>query len=427
MKKIVLFITLLISINISAQKSKIKDLEQERKQTLQEISNTNKLLRDTKRTTNNLLDRIKLISNQIAARQKVVRILGEEVESIDKEQLQIEADISRLETELREKQKSYAKAIDGMLQSRRTENKLLYILSGKSLSESLRRARYLRDYSEWRSGQAEDIKNKSKELQNKKIALVQSRKEKQQLLGQRAVEQESLKNEEANYKVEIAEAKKKQKELQQDLTKKKQRAAVLDQQIAKLIAEEVSKQSKKTKAKTSKKNNSKSRKNTTTSAKTNTKTTVDESKSSTTNNSEDIKLSDNFVSNKGRLPYPITGSAKITSRFGKHHHSQWDVTTSSNGIDLESQPGAEARAVFNGEVSRVVVFPGYNNCVIIRHGDYYTFYGNIKNMYVKQGDKVKTGQALGKVYTDPDTNLSELHFQLWKGTNKLNPEPWLKR
>lgn len=420
MRKTVLFITLLISLNISAQKSKIKDLERERKQTLLEISNTNKLLRDTKRTTSNLLDRIKLISNQIAARQKVVRLLGEEIDNIDKEQVQIESDIDKLEAELKDKQKSYAKAVDGVLRNRRTENKLLYILSGKSLTESLRRARYLRDYSEWRSQQAEDIKNKSKELLDKKQILVESKKEKQQLLSQRAIEQESLRNEEANYKLEIAEAKTKQKELQKELTQKKQRAAALDQQIAKLIAEEVSKQTKKAKKKPKRSNNTTA----------NTKPTTNESNETETNSvssTEDIKLSGNFVSNKGKFPYPITGRSRITSRFGKHHHSQWDVTTSSNGIDLQSQAGAEARSVFNGEVSRVVAFPGYNNCVIVRHGDYYTFYGNIKNMYVKQGDKVKTGQALGKVYTDPDTNLSELHFQLWKGINKLNPEPWLKK
>lgn len=425
MRKKVLFITLLISITISAQKSKIKDLERERKQTLQEISDTNKLLRDTKRSTSNLLDRIKLISNQIASRQKVVRLLGEEIENIEKEQVLIENDIVQLEGQLKEKQNSYAKAIDGMLRTRRGENKLLYILSGKSLTESIRRIRYLKDYSEWRSQQADDIKVKSKELQEKKQALAESKKEKQGLLNQRAIEQENLKNEEIAYKQEIDEAKKRQKELQKELAEKKKRAATLDRQISKLIAEEVSKQQKKTRKTTNKNTSKGTSKNTDKPAKdtnTNSSNSTEEAISV-----EDVKLSGNFTSNKGKLPYPITGNARVTSRFGTHRHSQWDVTTSSNGIDLQSQSGAEARSVFDGEVSRVVVFPGYNNCVIVRHGNYYSFYGNIKNMYVKQGDKVKAGQLLGKVYTDPDTNSSELHFQLWKGTNKLNPEPWLRK
>jgi septal ring factor EnvC (AmiA/AmiB activator) len=141
--------------------------------------------------------------------------------------------------------------------------------------------------------------------------------------------------------------------------------------------------------------------------------------------SENVVLSNNFASNRGKLPYPITGNYTITTRFGTHQHSKF-VTTSSSCIDIRSQAGAEAKAVFNGEVTYVAAIPGYNTCIIIRHGNYYTFYGNIQNIYIKQGDKVKTGQSLGKVFTDPDTGFSQIHFQLWQGTNKLNPEPWLR-
>ncbi|MDL2215275.1 peptidoglycan DD-metalloendopeptidase family protein, partial [Dysgonomonas sp. OttesenSCG-928-M03] len=142
---------------------------------------------------------------------------------------------------------------------------------------------------------------------------------------------------------------------------------------------------------------------------------------------ENFNLSSNFASNKGKLPIPVTGRYRIIGRFGTHRHGQWNVTTNSSGIDIQAQSGAQARAVFNGEVSRVVAFPGYNNCVIIRHGGYYTFYGNIQQVNVRQGQKVSAGQPLGVIYTDADTGSSQLHFQLWKGTNKLNPEPWLQR
>ena len=98
----------------------------------------------------------------------------------------------------------------------------------------------------------------------------------------------------------------------------------------------------------------------------------------------------------------------------------------SDGIDIRSQAGAEAKSVFDGEVTRVVAMPGYNTCIIICHGDYFTFYTNIDQLYVKQGDKVKTGQSLGRLYTDPGTNQSQIHFQLWLKTQKLNPEPWLR-
>ena len=124
---------------------------------------------------------------------------------------------------------------------------------------------------------------------------------------------------------------------------------------------------------------------------------------------------------------PVTGTASIVGSFGAKKHSEWNVTTNSNGIDIQAQKGASIRAVFDGEVSKVFSFPGSNTCVIVRHGEYYTFYANIYDLFVKQGDKVKTGESLGRIFTDPDTNVSSMHFQLWQKTTKLNPAPWLAR
>ncbi|MDR1502152.1 MAG: peptidoglycan DD-metalloendopeptidase family protein [Prevotella sp.] len=418
---------LLISICSFAQNSKIKELEQQRKNALREISNTDKLLKETKRSTTTLLDRIQLISNQIFSRQKVLDLLGQEITGINVEEKRIESEITILEAELKDKQKNYSKAIDGMLQNRQSENKMLFVLSGKSLTESYRRLRYLRDYSEWRKEQATEIKDKSAKLKERKEALIKTKQEKTALLGQRNTEQENLKKEETNYQTEVSEAQKKQKDLQKILTQKRQQAEALDRQIAKLIAEEVARQEReakriaaeKARAEAAKRTSKKSESTTTT------VTPPKEDAAKVVATPENIALSNNFASNRGRLPYPITGNYTITTRFGSHQHSRF-VTTSSSGIDIQSQSGAEAKSVFNGEVTYVAAIPGYNTCIIVRHGNYYTFYGNIQSIYVKQGDKVKTGQSLGKVYTDADTGFSQLHFQLWQGTNKLNPEPWLR-
>ncbi|WP_108820973.1 murein hydrolase activator EnvC [Dysgonomonas sp. Marseille-P4361] len=412
MRFYILFIVLLFSTASFAQSNtKIKDLERQRTETLREISNTDKLLKETKKSTETLLDRIKLISNQIFSRQKVLSLLESEIGEINTEQKRIEAEIIELEEELKEKQKNYAKAIEGMLSNRQSENKLLFILSGKSLTESYRRLRYLQEYSEWRSKQAEDIKSQNEKLKERKLALEKTKAEKTVLLGQRTSEQENLKKEESTFQIGVNEAKKKQKDLEKVLTQKRKQANDLDKQIAKLIAEEVARQEREAKRRAAAQGK------------------TAESKGSSAPaviTEENIKLSNNFSANQGKLPYPITGNYTITTRFGTHQHSKW-VTTSSSGIDIRSQAGAEAKSVFNGEVSYVAAIPGYNTCIIIRHGNYYTFYGNIQTIYVKQGDKVKTGQSLGKVYTDPDTGYSQMHFQLWRGTNKLNPEPWLRR
>lgn len=427
----VFLLVLLVSVSSFAQTARIKQLEEQRKQALRDISNTDQLLRDTRKTTSNLLDRVKLISNQIFSRQKVLTLLEQEVNGIGAEQIQIEKDIVRLESDLKEKQKNYAKAIDAMQRNRRSENKLLFVLSGKSLTESYRRMRYLSEYSDWRAKQADEIKEQSEKLKERKQALAKVKVEKTTLLGLRVNEQTNLKKEEENYKVEVNEAQQKQKDLQKILSQKQQQAQALDRQIAKLIAEEVARQEREAKRReeerlraeaTANKAAASTRTKTTTTPKTTTsKSTV--TKAPVT--PENVTLSNNFASNKGRLPYPISGNYTITTRFGSHQHTKF-VTTSSSGIDIRSQAGAEAKAVFNGEVTYVAAIPGYNTCIIVRHGNYYTFYGNIQSIYIKQGDKVKTGQTLGKVYTDPDTGYSEIHFQLWQGTTKMNPEPWLR-
>ncbi len=421
MRIFLLSLSLFISISAFAQTTReIKKLEEQRKQAMQDIANTNKLLNDTKKNTSSLLSRIDLISDQIITRQKIVNLLEAEIKGITSEQEKTEQDIIVLEKELKEQQKSYAKAVEAVLKNRNSENKLLFILSGKSLSESYRRLRYLKDYSNWRSTQADEITEKSNDLQERKITLEKTKASKLALLKQREIEQDNLKKEEDDYQQEVKEAQKKQKQLQQTLSQKRKQADALNKRIEKLIAEEVARQEREAKRKAKERASANAKGN---AGKGNSKPSI----GSATMTDADVKLSSNFASNRGKLPFPVTGTYSISNHFGSHQHRQWRVTTSSNGIDIKAQSGAEAKAVFNGEVSKVIAFPGYNNCLIIRHGNYYTFYGNIQSLYVKQGDTVTTGQALGKIYTDPDTNISELHFQLWQGTTKLNPEPWLRR
>jgi len=421
-----------LSIPAYSQTKKINDLENQRKKALQEIASTNKLLLDTKKTTATLLDRIKLISTQIISRQEVISLLNQEIAGITAEQKKTEAEIIALEAELKEKQNSYALAVKGMIRKKQNTNKLLFVLSGRSLGESVRRMRYLRDYSEWRNLQAEDIKSKQIELNEKKLALEQSRKEKIKLLDERKAEQSKLKDEEQTHQKEVTEAGKKQKELQALLQKKQVQADALNKQIEKLIAEEVARQEREAKRiaeekarleRERNKNRGSAKPETGTGTASTTTTTPAQ-----TETKESLNLSSNFVANKGKFPMPVTGgNYTIVGKFGTQNHTRWNVSTNSNGIDIQTNAGSEARSIFEGEVSRVFAFPGSNNCILVRHGGYYTVYANIQQVYVQQGQKITSGQSLGRIYTDADTGKTQLHFELWKGTTKLNPEPWLKR
>jgi septal ring factor EnvC (AmiA/AmiB activator) len=458
--RFITFTALILCVSAWGQTSKIKQLEIQRKKALLEIENTNKLLIDTKKISQNLLTRIKLISNQIDSRKQVVSLLEQEANALAVQQDITRKEIEVLEKELKGKQKNYAKAINGMLYRKQSENKLLYVLSGKSWAESMRRMRYLKEYSEWRSKEADAIRTKAQLLHEKKNDLEQQRKSKIILINQKDSEQQKLQKEENTHRQEVNEAQQKQKELQGILAQKKRQADQLNQQIERLIAEEVARQEreeqrlaeekarqlaakqkaereaqqreqqskpKETQPKKKKKGelepkkeDSKPRESAPAEQGSRTEKLLAEA------SSENMSLSNNFASNKGKLPVPVTGRYSIVSGFGQHQHSQY-VTTNSNGIDIQTQAGSEARAAFGGEVSRVVAFPGFNNCIIIRHGNYYTFYGNIQSVFVRVGQKVKTGQSLGKIFTDPDSGITQMHFQLWKGTNKQDPSPWIRR
>ena len=435
MRKILISFVLLFNVILSfSQTDKIKDLETKRKLALREIESTTLLLNNTKKNTTSLLNRINLLSEQINSRQKIISIINQEVQVISAEQVKTEKEIVGLQADLKVELDAYAKAVQGIVRQKQNKNKLLYVLSGKTLAESLRRMKYLKDYSEWRNQQAINISEKQSVLVGKKRMLEKSKADKLALLNTRKKEEENLEQEERVHQQEVAEANQKQKELQTLLQNKQKQANSLNAQIEKLIAEEVARQEREAKrlaAEQERKRKAAEERKKANQA----KATKSESlvvKQNNTENSgyvttENFKLSSNFASNKGRLPMPVTGRYTITSRFGIHQHDKWKVTTNNNGIDIQAQAGAQARAVFSGEVSRIVAFPGFNNCIIIRHGGYYTFYGNIQNVNVKQGQKVTAGQSIGSIYTDSDAGNSQLHFQLWQGTTKLNPEPWLSK
>ncbi len=455
MKKAILISFLLVlALGGFSQTQQIEALQKQRRALQQDIENTNKLYLDVSKQTATILDRINLINKQINARKELIAVQNQEISTLQKEEARLESEIIRLDKELKSKQESYAKAIRAMLNNKFSQNKFFFILSGKSLGESLRRMQYMRDYSKWQKSQAEEIKKQNAEVAAKKNELSEAKKVKEQALASLQQEQQKLQAEEKNRQSEMSEAQGKQQELQKTLQDKQRQANQLNAQIEKLIAEEVARIEREAEARrraeeaerkrlaeeaaARARREAERRPRTREPEKTETAPareeaaprTVPEPKiesGASTASAETFNLSRNFASNRGKLPMPVSGTASIVGTFGTKRHSQWNVTTNSNGIDIQAQQGANIRAVFDGEVSKVFSVPGYNTCVIVRHGEYYTFYGNIFDLFVKQGDKVKTGQSLGRIFTDSDTGVSTMHFQLWQKTTKLNPAPWLSR
>lgn len=414
------FLIILFSLSVlsvSAQKSTaVQQLEKQRKEALAEIEMTNQLLKETTQTAKNSLNRLNLLSRQILSRKKIINLLNQEISAIDIEMNGLRKDINELEKELDRKKNNYSRSAQHLQRRMNSQDKLLFILSAESFSQSLRRMRYLREFAYWQKQQANDIIQKQEEIKAKQQELQVNREEKQTLLNSREDESRQLVTEEANQKKEVQQLNKRQRELQAELKKKQQQAQALNRQIERLIAEEIARaeeEARKAAAKPGEKDPAR----------------VADTKGGYAMTKAEKQLSDDFASNRGRLPFPLEGRYTIVGTFGEQQHSELKyVRMNNNGIDIQTIPGTDARAVFSGEVTRVFVVPGYNNSVIVRHGNYLTVYSNLSQVYVKAGDKVKTRQAIGKIFSDTENaNETILHFQLWKEKTKLNPSPWLDK
>ena len=432
---LILFCCALFAKGGYAQKSSaVRKLEQQRKEALADIEQTNQLLQETSKSVKSSLNRLNLLSKQILSRKKVISLLNQELDEIEKELMTIQGEIRRLRGQLCEKQENYGKSMRGLYKRHSAQDKLLFVLSAETFSQSLRRIRYLQEYADWQKRQAKEIIAKQQEIDLKKQEMEKTRAEKRALLGTRQEESKKLQSEEAVQKEEVQQLNKKQKDLKAELRKKQKQAEALNRQIEKLIAEEIARaeaeaRAAREKAERAAREQAAKRKSSggNTADKPMREERVAATKGGYAMTKEERQLSDNFGSNRGKLPYPVTGRYTVVATFGDQQHSELKyVRTSNSGIDIQTAPGADARAVFNGVVTRVFVVPGYNNSVIVRHGNYLTVYSNLSQVYVKAGDAVSTRQALGKIYSDPEEGQATiLHFQLWKEKTKLNPLPWL--
>jgi septal ring factor EnvC (AmiA/AmiB activator) len=418
---------MLSALTAFGQKSaKVREWENQRKAALAEIEMTNQLLAETKRSTQNSLNRLNLLSQQILSRKKIINLLNREMAAIDKEMAVIRIELTSLEKELGIKRDNYGKSVQRIHRRHTSQDKLLFILSADNFSQSLRRMRYLREYADWQKKQAGEIVKKQEEVNLKRQELEKTRAEKQQLLNAREAESKKLEQEEATQKREVQQLNRKQKQLQDELKKKQRQADALNRQIEKQIAEEIAHAEAEVRSA-----REREREKVTAEGKKTpepaTSERVADTKGGYAMTKAEKTLSTDFVNNRGRLPMPVSGQYRIVGTFGEQQHPELPyVRIDNSGIDIQTTAGADACAIFNGEVTRIFIIPGYNNSIIVRHGNYLTVYSNLSKVYVQQGEKVKTRQMLGKIFTDTENdNSTILNFQLRKEKDKLNPLLWL--
>lgn len=398
---------------VPAQNSKkVQSLKKQQTTALQNIKNTNQQINKTQKTQLQALHRLEALSTEIAHINDSIKVLNAEMARTMEQEKQLTAEIADLERSLAAKKESYAKAVRSMTVRRDNRyDALMFILSASSLDQAYRRFRYLQEFSSWRKQEAKEIVKQRDDLNRRRTELLRVRKAQGEVLALRTAASQQLIRQQREQRTLVAGLRKKERTLKQELKKQQQQADALGRRIQEVIEEEARKAAE---AAAAKKKNS--------ATKPSTQAGYQMSK-------DEERLSRNFAQNRGKLPTPLSGRYRIIAHFGTQQHPDLKyVKINNQGIDMQTQPGTKARSVFDGVVTSIFVMPGYNTSIIVRHGEYLTIYSNLSTIYVKTGDRVKTGQELGIIYSDPEEdNRTVLHFQIRKETTKLDPELWLKK
>ncbi|MBR3493263.1 MAG: peptidoglycan DD-metalloendopeptidase family protein [Bacteroidales bacterium] len=426
MKKLHIILVLLLLALVSptfGQKTKgksKKQLQSEINSLQKEISTANQLLKKTKKDKEMTLNEVNLLDKKIKQRENLIKAYNQQIAVLDEEINTGQSNIKTLNSDLKKLRKEYAKMIVFANKNRSHYDMLGFVFASKDFNQAFRRLRYIREFNEARKVKIDQIVSTERRINDEVEASQKAREEQAAMLKDEKAQQEALQKEKKDLNGQVAKLKKKEGSIQQDIKNKQQQAKKLQKAIDDIIAEEI----RKANAEAERKRKEEAKKNANKGKATTAPAPKEKGMALTP---AEKTLSSNFVNNKGNLPWPVERGV-ISSSFGKHASVVSDkVTVTNNGIDIATTEGAQARAVFEGEVASVVKLTGANTVVIIRHGEYFTVYSNLENVTVKRGDKVKTKQNIGTVHTNKTEDKTELHFELLKEQNRQNPANWLSK
>lgn len=396
------FLLLLVSVIVSAQESR-KDLEERRQQLLAEIEENNSLLASIKKDKETKLNRYFALRSQIQKRQQLVSTLKEELTYADAAIIRVDEVITALGNDIERLKVEYAQMLRIAYRHRLNGSFLSFLFSANSFNDAFRRWQYLRQYDRYRKRQAQLIIETKEELAARSTQLEEERTEKEQLLLSAEEQRVLLARELGQMDELIANLKKDESKVAMALKTQQADHQKLNDMIEKIIFNEMARKRKEARKPEA--------------------LQADEKASTPAPEAVVVVDAANFVKNKGQLPWPVKKGV-ITRYFGTQAHPTIkSVEITNNGIDISTDSGMEVQAIFTGEVVGIQYVPGYKNTLILQHGPYYTVYSNLDEATVGRGDLVSAGQVVGKMgSSDP-----ELHFEVWREKQKLNPVHWIQR
>ena len=381
----ILHILLLLALVTPAQS--VKELQKQQRELQQQLEETSKMLKQTKQNETATVNKLNLLNNDIQTRKKLIRNIQSEINGLNGEMGQLRAKRTELQQQLEDCKEDYARLVRETHYADIQQSPLLFLLSAESFQQLVRRIRYMQEFATYRKEQVRQIEQLQADIDIQNHLLEQRKNDRSLALKSQKREQDKLTADEKKQKSMLQSLKKKEKNLLAKQQEQQKKVDALNKKIEEMIAKQV--------------------------------------RTTTTLTKEQQLIAGGFEANQGRMPWPVE-KGYISGYFGKHKHPVHEhVTVENKGIYLQTVQGANARAIYEGEVTWCAQMNG-NYAVIIQHGNYRTVYSPLKTIKVKQGDKVTAKQAIGTIYTDSsEDNKTELYFQLYKDRSILNPSLWL--
>ncbi len=358
-----------------------------------ELMELNTMHKQTQLTKQKTEFQLIILNKKISSREQLIGNIHHEIRKVDRGIQTQQGVVKHLDRDLQNLKKHYIRMLRYAYKVRKSTDRLIFLLSSDNFNKAYKRWKYLKDLTSYRKKQALIISGKRVQLKSEITKLEKTKREKEDLLGEENNEKLKLSDEKKEKEEVYDDLRKKQDQIKKQINNKKHEADQLAAAIKKIISEETAK--------------------TTNKAGTFAMTPAEK------------ELSQNFSANQKKFPWPVDRGT-VSQNFGKNKHQVFDnIETINNGIDIISSRGSRARAVFKGKVAAIIVLPGDKYAVLIKHGEYYTMYSNLDNVSVKKGEDVTTKGELGIIKTNPEDGKTELHFEIWKGEQLLNPTAWL--
>ena len=393
-----IFLLFASCVAVMAQDKDKGELQKQRDRISNEISLTNKLIKETRESRSKIEGELSLINRKIHLREDLISSLNGEIALYNRRIAANRKEIATLEGELNLLKENYAEMVRFAQRTNRTEDRLMYIFASADFFQSIRRIRYLQQYTRYRQKQAVEIEKAQKELNQLNTSLLAEINEKDKLIANEESVKKELTSDLAEQKSAVSNLQQEEKTLIKKLREQEKQREELNKAIQRIIEAEI---------RASKKDNA----------------------GVFSLTPEAAALSANFEKNKGKLPWPVERGV-ITAKFGANPHPVLaGIVVPNNGINIATSANATVRAIFDGTVSAVFSIPGAGSNVIINHGGYRSVYSNLGEVKVSKGQKIEVKQVIGTVLTDETTGKTESHLEIWKvdqsGTTKENPALWI--